>query len=76
VRAERGKENPLPPSASLPQKWKKVYKERDHVTGARSPIHPLPSIEHLLCNQLSTSSPPTTKNTQEHLGRRRRKGCT
>jgi hypothetical protein len=29
------------------------------------PIHPLPSIEHLLCHQLSTSSPPTTKNTQE-----------
>jgi hypothetical protein len=33
---------------------------------SNKPIHLLPSTEHPLCHQLSTSSPPTTKNTQEH----------
>jgi hypothetical protein len=30
---------------------------------SNKPIHPLPSTEHPLCHQLSTSSPPTIKNT-------------
>jgi hypothetical protein len=54
VRAERGKENPLPPSASLPQKWKKVYKGRDHVTGATSPS----THSHRKNTSSATNSPP------------------
>jgi hypothetical protein len=64
MRAERGKEN-LPTSTSLstPEMEKRCIKEGTMVR-SNKPIHPpLPSTEHLLCHQLSTSSPPTTKNT-------------
>jgi hypothetical protein len=65
VRAERGKENPPTSISFSTPKWKKVYKGMDHVTGEKA-NHPLPLPGHLLCHQLSTSSPPNTKNTQEH----------
>jgi hypothetical protein len=69
VRAERGKERKtsLPPSASLPQKWKKVYKGRDHVTVGTSPS----THSHRQNTSSATNSPPllhqpprTPKNTQ------------
>jgi hypothetical protein len=54
VRAERGKENPLPPSTSLPQKWKRCIKEgtmsREQQAHPPTPIErtpPLPPTLHL-----------------------------
>jgi hypothetical protein len=62
VRAERGKENRLPPSASLPQKWKKVYKGSDH--GQEQQAHPPTPIDR------TPTLPPTlhffSTNHQEH----------
>jgi hypothetical protein len=54
MRAERGKENPLPLSASLPQKWKKCIKEgtmsQEQQAHPPTPIDrtlPLPPTLHL-----------------------------
>jgi hypothetical protein len=54
VRAKRGKENPpISISFSTP-KWKKLYKGRDHVTGATSPS----THSHRKNTSSATNSPP------------------
>jgi hypothetical protein len=64
VRAERGKENPLPPLASPPQNGKRCIKEGT-LSQEQQAHPPTPINRPPLYHQLSTSSPRTPKNTQE-----------